>query len=220
MPDLSVPERWSARRKPWPGSTAWRYLQNERAIPDTVLQAAVAQDLLREGPQGSMWAAHQHGSGDVTGWEERGPDWRGFATGGAKVLFRFGSAGGPRLCVAEAAIDAMSLAALEEQRPDTRYLSTGGGWSPASSEALLDLAVQADALLVAATDNNAQGETFAARLEALATDAGCGFVRLRPELEDWNEDLKAKRRNKDGREEERDGCRMPAGRLKGEAPPG
>ncbi|UES41956.1 DUF3991 and toprim domain-containing protein [Roseibium aggregatum] len=220
MPDLSVPERWSARRKPWPGSTAWRYLQNERAIPDTVLQAAVAQDLLREGPQGSMWAAHQHGSGDVTGWEERGPDWRGFATGGAKVLFRLGPVDGPRLCVTEAAIDAMSLAALEEQRPDTRYLSTGGGWSPASSEALLDLAIQADAVLVAATDNNAQGETFAARLEDLASDAGCGFSRLRPELDDWNEDLKAQRRKKNGREEERGGCRMPAVRLKGEAPPG
>ena len=219
-PDLSVPERWSARRKPWPGSTAWRYLQNERALPDTVLQAAVAQDLLREGPQGSMWAAHREGFGALTGWEERGPDWRGFATGGAKVLFRLGPADAQRLCVAEAAIDAMSLAALEEQRPDTRYLSTGGGWSPASSEALLDLAVRADALLVAATDNNAQGETFAARLEALAADAGCGFVRLRPDLEDWNEDLKARTRKKSGREEKRDGCRMPAVRLKGEAPPG
>jgi hypothetical protein len=85
---------------------------------------------------------------------------------------------------------------------------------------LLDLAVRADTLLVAATDNNAQGETFAARLEALAADAGCGFVRLRPALEDWNEVLKARRRRKDGREEEKDGCRMPAVRLKGEAPPG
>ncbi len=219
-PDLSIPDRWSARRKPWPGSATWRYLQDERALPDRVLRAAVAQDLLREGPQGSMWAAHRHGSGAVTGWEERGPDWRGFATGGAKVLFRLGPVDGPRLCVAEAAIDAMSLCALEGLRPDTLYLSTGGGWSPASSEALLDLAVRADALLVAATDNNAQGETFAARLEALASDAGCGFVRLCPELEDWNEVLKAKRRRKDGKEEERDGCRMPAVRLKGEAPPG
>ncbi|MEZ4533345.1 MAG: DUF3991 and toprim domain-containing protein [Thermomicrobiales bacterium] len=218
--DLTIPERWKARRKPWRGSLTWRYLRDERHIPEAILRAAIAQDILREGPHGSMWAAHCSGSGAVTGWEERGPDWRGFATGGAKVLFRFGTVDGLRLCVTEAAIDAMSLAALEEQRPDTLYLSTGGGWSPASSEALLDLAVRADALLVAATDNNAQGESFAARLETLAADAGCGFVRLRPELEDWNEDLKAKRRKKDGREEERDGCRMPAGRVKGEAPPG
>lgn len=220
MTDLSVPERWSARRKPWPGSATWRYLQDERALPDPVMRAAVSEDLLREGPQGSMWAAHRDPSGIVTGWEERGPDWRGFASGGTKLLFAFGAETSLRLCVVEAAIDAMSLAALEEQRPDTRYLSTGGGWSPASSEALLDLAIRADALLVAATDNNAQGETFAARLEALARDAGCQFARLRPELEDWNEDLKAKRKKKDGREEERGGCRMPAVRLKGEAPPG
>ena len=220
VPDLTIPERWDMRRKPWRGSATWCYLRDERDIPEAILRSAITRDILREGPRGSMWAAHRDRTGAVTGWEERGPDWRGFATGGAKVLFRLGPVDGPRLCVAEAAIDAMSLAALEDQRPDTRYLSTGGGWSPASSEALLDLAVRADALLVAATDNNAQGETFAERLEALAADAGCGFVRLRPELEDWNEDLKAKRRMKDGREEERDGCRMPAVRLKGEAPPG
>jgi hypothetical protein len=220
MPDLSVPERWSGRRKPWPGSATWRYLQDERALPDPVLRQAVAEDLLREGPQSSMWAAHRNPSGIVTGWEERGPDWRGFASGGTKLLFALGAETSLRLCVVEAAIDAMSLAALEEQRPDTRYLSTGGGWSPATSKAVLDLAIRADALLVAATDNNAQGETFAARLEALARDVGRQFVRLRPELEDWNEDLKAKRRKKDGREKERDGCRMPAVRLKGDAPPG
>ncbi|WP_127524544.1 DUF3991 and toprim domain-containing protein [Mesorhizobium sp. Z1-4] len=219
-PDLTIPERWNARRKPWRGSATWCYLRDERHIPEAVLRAAIAQDILREGPHGSMWAAHRDRTGAVTGWEERGPDWRGFASGGAKLLFAFGAEMSLRLCVAEAAIDAMSLAALEDQRPDTRYLSTGGGWSPASSEALLNLAVRKGAHLVAATDNNAQGETFAARLEALAADAGCGFVRLRPELEDWNEDLKAKRRKKHEREEVRDGCRMPAVRLKGEAPPG
>ena len=31
---------------------------------------------------------HTDPAGLVTGWEERGPEWRGFATGGAKVLFR------------------------------------------------------------------------------------------------------------------------------------
>ncbi|WP_420406547.1 DUF3991 and toprim domain-containing protein [Hoeflea sp.] len=219
-PDLSIPERWNARRKPWRGSATWRYLRDERDIPEAILRSAITQDILREGPRGSMWAAHRDRTGAVTGWEERGPDWRGFATGGAKVLFRFGPANGPRLCVTEAAIDAMSLAALEDQRPDTRYLSTGGGWSPASSEALLDLAVQPDALLVAATDNNAQGETYAARLEALATDAGCGFVRLCPELEDWNQVLRETVRKKKEKGEGRKPCRMPATRLKGEAPPG
>ena len=34
----------------------------------------------------------------------------------------------------------MSLAAIEGQRPDTLYVSTGGGWSPATDEAIRDLA--------------------------------------------------------------------------------
>ncbi|WP_438503281.1 DUF3991 domain-containing protein, partial [Bradyrhizobium campsiandrae] len=37
-----------------------------------------------------MWAAHRSENGIVVGWEERGPQWRGYATGGAKELFRLG----------------------------------------------------------------------------------------------------------------------------------
>ncbi|WP_419914576.1 DUF3991 domain-containing protein [Hoeflea sp.] len=189
-PDLSVPQRWSARRKPWPGSATWRYLQDERALPEPVMRAAVAQDLLREGPHGSMWAGHMDDAGRVTGWEERGPEWRGFATGGAKVLFRLGPADALRLCVTEAAVDAMSLAAIERLRPGTLYLSTGGGWSPSTEAALRGLAARADALLVAATDANSQGETFAERLRVLAEEECCNWQRLRPSSEDWNACLK------------------------------
>jgi hypothetical protein len=220
LPDLSVPVRWSARRKPWPGSATWRYLQDQRSLPDAVLRTAVALDHLREGPQGSMWAVHRDPSGTVTGWEERGPDWRGFASGGAKLLFALGGETSLRLCVTEAAIDAMSLWALEGMRPDTLYLSTGGGWSPATTQMVFVLARRPGTEIVAAGDNNRQGDIFAARLKELAIDAGAGFERLRPELDDWNEVLKAEKRKKDGKEKEKNGCRMPAGRLKGEAPPG
>ena len=45
-------------------------------------------------------------------------NWRGFATDGAKKLFRFGPAGSElRICITEAAVDAMSLAAIEESAP-------------------------------------------------------------------------------------------------------
>ena len=64
-------------------------------------------------PFGSLWAAHKDRAGLVTGWEERGPQWRGFATGGSKRLFQFGATNPKRLCVTEAAIDALSLAAIE-----------------------------------------------------------------------------------------------------------
>lgn len=124
-----APKRWAKRRKPWRGSMTWRYLREERCLSEPIIRAAVQADLLREGPHGSMWAAHRDDRGVVTGWEERGPQWRGFSTGGSKVLFRLGAVDGSRLCVTEAAIDAMSLAAFEGLREGSLYLSTGGGWS-------------------------------------------------------------------------------------------
>ncbi len=191
-PNQTVPERWQNRRKPWCGSTTWRYLRDARGIPDPVLRQTVAAGVLREGPHGSMWAGHTDEAGRVTGWEERGPRWRGFASGGAKVLFRFGPTEATRFCVTEAAIDAMSLAAIERLRLGSQYLSTGGGWSPSTEAALRGLAIRPDVLLVAATDANSQGETFAERLRILAEEEGCNWQRLRPPSDDWNACLKEK----------------------------
>jgi len=187
----SVAERWGHRFKPRPGSPAWLYLTGERALPADIVKQAVACDRLREGPQGSMWAAHSDSAGALTGWEERGPEWRGFATAGAKELFRFGPAGSERICITEAAIDAMSLAAIEGLRPDTLYVSTGGGWSPATDEAIRGLAKRANAWFVAATDNNRQGDVYADRVRAIAAEASARYARSRPRADDWNEDLKA-----------------------------
>ncbi|MCT4475289.1 DUF3991 and toprim domain-containing protein [Bosea spartocytisi] len=190
-PVRSIFERWSSRRRPWPGSMMWCYLRDDRFLPEAVIRAAIRQDVLREGPYGSMWAAHGDEAGAVIGWEERGREWRGFSTGGAKLLFRFGSPEAARLCVTEAAIDAMSLAAREGTRPDSLYLSTGGGWSPATAAAIRMLAGRTGALLIAAPDNNHQGETYAQRLMVIAREIGCGFERLRPVQVDWNAGLQA-----------------------------
>ncbi len=191
-PDQTITQRWQNRRKPWSGSATWRYLRDARGIPEPVLRQAIAADVLREGPHGSMWAGHTDEAGYVTGWEERGKEWRGFASGGAKVLFRLGATDATRLCVTEAAIDAMSLAAIERLRPGSLYLSTGGGWSPSTEAALRGLATRPDVLLVAATDANSQGETFAERLRVLAEEEGCNWQRLRPPSDDWNACLKEK----------------------------
>ncbi|SFJ59553.1 Toprim-like [Bradyrhizobium sp. Gha] len=186
----SVAERWKRRFRPRPGSPSWRYLTAERGVPSDIVNQAVASDRLREGPQGSMWAAHSDSAGALTGWEERGPSWRGFATDGGKELFRFGSAAAERICITEAAIDAMSLAAIEVLRPDTLYVSTGGGWSPATDVAVRRLANRANAWLVAATDNNRQGDIYADRVRAIAAEASARYARLRPCAGDWNEDLR------------------------------
>ncbi|MDP2120862.1 MAG: DUF3991 and toprim domain-containing protein [Hoeflea sp.] len=193
-PDESVPERWTVRRKPWRGSATWRYLRDERHIPERVIRTAIARNLLREGPRGSMWAAHTEAAGIVSGWEERGPEWRGFASGGSKVLFRFGHKGAVRICVTEAAIDAMSLAAIENIRRDTLYVSTGGGWSPATDAALRLMGQRPDVRLVAATDANPQGEAFVSRLRELAGELACDFERLKPVTDDWNDQLRLQER--------------------------
>ncbi|KQZ99917.1 hypothetical protein ASD64_14005 [Mesorhizobium sp. Root157] len=185
-PDQSIPDRWAARRKPWRGSATWRYLRDERHVPEQIIRSAIAQNLLREGPRGSMWAAHQGDDGAVTGWEERGLEWRGFAAGSSKVLFRFGLKDAVRICVTEAAIDAMSLAAIERVRRDTLYVSTGGGWAPATEAALRALSARPDMRLVAATDANPQGEAFVSRLREVAGELSCDFERLKPAAEDWN----------------------------------
>ncbi|NGO66076.1 DUF3991 domain-containing protein [Rhizobium daejeonense] len=202
-PAGDIAERWRNRRTPSPGSDTWRYLCWERSIPSAILRQAGREGLLREGPYGSMWAAHVDNHGRVVGWEERGPDWRGFSTGGSKVLFRLGPSDASRLCVTEAAIDAMSLAALEGSREGTVYLSTGGGWSSATDAALCELAVRPGLTLVAATDANSQGDVYAERLRALAEACGCDWQRLRPPADDWNEVLKAKQNEKRERTKEK-----------------
>lgn len=189
----SIADRWSHRKRPWRASATCRYLQHCRALPWQVISAAIRADLLREGPCGSMWAKHVDETGAVIGWEERGPEWRGFSTGGAKALFQFWMESARRICVTEAAIDALSLAAIEQTRSDTLYVSTGGGWSPLTAQALKTLACVENAWLVAATDNNVQGEVFADRLRQMADSAGRDFSRLRPQCEDWNEELKQRR---------------------------
>ncbi|WP_338011745.1 DUF3991 and TOPRIM domain-containing protein [Ensifer sp. LCM 4579] len=211
----SIADRWAPRESPVPGSGVWRYLRWERSLPAATIRKAISQGVLREGPYGSMWAAHVDETGTVTGWEERGPDWRGFATGGTKVLFRFGSSPALRLCVTEAAIDAMSLAAIEGMREGTLYLSTGGGWSPATDAALRALAADPAVQLVAATDANSQGDAYAHRLRSLAEELGCDWLRLRPPRGDWNDVLKQRESEK----EQDETCHMPDRRVKGEALP-
>ena len=189
-PNISITERWRTRRKPWKGSATWRYLVNERGLPEWIIRFAISTNMLREGPHGSMWAAHTDGDGAITGWEERGPNWRGFSSGGTKILFRLGRPDARRLCVTEAAIDAMSLAAIEGMREGSLYLSPGGGWSPATAEALRILAIRPGTQIVAATDANAQGAVFAERLRDIAVETGCDWLRLTPPADDWNDALR------------------------------
>jgi hypothetical protein len=127
----------------------------------------------------------------------RGPAWRSFSAGGDKTLFRL--SGGPgrlsRVTVCEAAIDALSLAAIETCRFDTLYTATAGGMGPATIVALHQLlqglAREPVGTLIAATDADIAGRRYAARLQEMATEAGVRFDAILPPdgLNDWNDVL-------------------------------
>jgi hypothetical protein len=196
---LPVAARWERRRPLSRGSPAWRYLTEQRGLPETVLVPAYAADAVREGPHGSAWFAHRDGTGRLTGIEMRGSDYRNFSAGGDKTLFRLPGGPGPlmRVAVCEAAIDAMSLAAIERSRSDTLYAATAGGMGPETVVALHQLLQVLSSgpagLLIAATDADTAGRRYAARLAALATEAAVRFTAILPPdgLNDWNDALRA-----------------------------
>lgn len=187
---------WANRNPPRQSSPAWSYLNTERGLPDTILKAAIAQNLLREGPQGTAWFAHRDNEGAFSGMEMRGPSYRGFSTGGiGKRLFRFEANPGAevhRVVLTESAIDALSFAAMDRFSRNSLYLSTAGGMSPESVGALKTLLAQVatrpEGRLIIAVDNDRQGDAYAARFKGLAEEAGLWNGRLSPKTpgEDWN----------------------------------
>jgi hypothetical protein len=199
-PGAPIADRWERCRPLSRGSPAWRYLAAQRGLPESVLLIARAADAVREGPRGSAWFAHRDNARVLTGIEMRGPDYRNFSAGGGKALFRLpGDLGSPpRVAVCEAAIDALSLAAIEGCRPDTLYAATAGGMGPATVAALQrllpDLAADPAGILIAATDADTAGRHFAARLEGLAAEARVRFSAILPPdgLNDWNDYLCAR----------------------------
>jgi hypothetical protein len=193
-----VAARWERRQSLSRGSLAWRYLTEQRGLPEAILVSARAADAVREGPHGSAWFAHRDGAGRLTGIEMRGSDYRNFSAGGDKTLFRLPGGPGPlmRVAVCEAAIDAMSLAAIERSRSDTLYVATAGGMGPETVVALHQLlrVLSSDpaGMLIAATDADTAGRRYAARLAALATEAAVRFAAILPPdgLNDWNDALR------------------------------
>jgi hypothetical protein len=138
---LPVALRWQRQPPLLRGSLAWRYLTERRGLPEQILAAARAADAIREGPHGSAWFAHRDAAVLLTGIEMRGSDYRNFSAGGEKTLFRLPGGPGPlhRVAACEAAIDALSLAAIESTRDDTLYTATAGGMGPETVVALRQL---------------------------------------------------------------------------------
>lgn len=125
----------------------------------------------------------------LTGWEKKNRNFTGYAEGGRKALFaaRAGvsaTEAPPRLVVAESALDALSFYQIDPA--PALLLSFAGGISLDLQEPLLRhvLTTYPAAEVVTATDNDAQGELYAATIAAIRPNA----VRARPPAgKDWND---------------------------------
>jgi len=91
-PPVPVLERWAKRRAMRRDLPAWTYLTEVRRLPSVVVKVAIRREQVKEGPHESAWFAHRDHEGRLTGIEIRGPDYRGFSTGGDKTLFRLSGA--------------------------------------------------------------------------------------------------------------------------------
>lgn len=197
--DAPPAPRWERCAVLAPGSQAWIYLTVERALPEWVVRRAVAAGVVRDGLH-AAWFGHRDAQGQICGAELRGPERHLCLKGTVKTLFRYMPGGAPvvrRLVVTEAALDALSFAALDGGRTvDTLYTSTAGGMGPETEEALRAhlraMAREPGARLVIATDNDKAGDRYAARLASLADGAGVPWTRELPAwgMNDFNDVLR------------------------------
>jgi Toprim-like/Protein of unknown function (DUF3991) len=197
--DRSVAERWADRKAMRPGSATWCYLARKRFLPSIIIEGASRAGVLREGPAGSAWFAHVNDAGSVAHVDIRGSTYKGSLTGGVKSLFRMSLSTQcfPRVVLAEAAIDALSVAAIEGLRTDTLYVASGGGMGQGTIDALeallADMATLPGALFCSATDADGPGDRFSERHKSLAKKFNVPFARLRPpDGDDWNDVLRAR----------------------------
>lgn len=178
--------RWAAAKH----ITAQRSYAEKRGISRETL-ARFPSDL-RVGAFGGVYFAHRNiDTGDIQGFEQR---WEvdgqknkaRFAKGGRKTVNILGEpARATRMAVVESGLDALALAELE-QRDDTLYVSTGGGFGPLTEAALQRFATGRTVL--GAFDNDRAGETLHRKLLGFLPEA----QRLSPPSQIQGSDMPCK----------------------------
>jgi hypothetical protein len=196
-PDKPMPARWAERKAVWSNSPTWRYLNRQRGLSAEIIEAASVAGVLREGPVGSAWFAHFDRGGAVAHVDHRGPTYKGSLIGGVKSLFRLRLKGPslPRLVVTEAAIDALSLAAMRIFAVTRSTPRPGAAWGRVPSLRSRRCSSILQGLM---TRFSVAPRTLMDRVIVLPTgtnhlrENSIHFARLRPPIEggDWNNVLR------------------------------
>ena len=162
------------------------YLESRGLEPATIVGFS---ERIRTDERGNTLFRHDDLFG-LSGWEIKNKGFSGFARGGNKAFFACRVGIQPekeinRLVVAESAIDGMSF--YQHDPTPALVLSFGGGLSPEQGELLHHVLTKYPAAeIVTATDNDPQGEVFAALIQSHRPDA----VRARPiRGKDWNDSI-------------------------------
>lgn len=190
----SVETDHTAARRRWEAAPfigqASSYAEQRGISRKTLLRFS---DQVRIGPFGGTIFAHRNEHGDIQGFEQR---WdpkkvaeKRFAAGGLKSLCILGDPStAQRVCIVEGGLDALALAEIE-QRNDTLYVSTGGGFGARTKEALARIA--AGKVIVSAFDNDVAGDA----MHQTVTEQLPSAERLKPRdgCKDWLVQLNAMR---------------------------
>ncbi len=197
---------FEAVRRRWASFDAGSAYLLGRGISAEIVAAFVGD--IRTDRAGNACCAHRLLTGEIVGYEIKGPrragqegakrSYTAFSAGGSKSIFRIGQGPVQRLVVAEAAIDALSVAEHEGLRQGTRYCSLYGEPGPTNVETLQAIARRFPGRSwVLAFDVDGKGEGFAAQVRAIvgSVDPTASFETaalpaspdpLRP-YKDWNE---------------------------------
>jgi hypothetical protein len=171
------------------------YLENERGIPRQILQSRRFAGRIRVDTRGNAVFPHFDADG-LSGFEIKNHAFTGFSTGGVKGIWTSHvELGDNRIAFCESAIDALSLAALEQDE-HTRYASIGGRPGPSQKRLIRDAAtvMPASSTVVAAMDADAPGRELAEIVREAVQSAGRPDLRFETVLplgaKDWNDILR------------------------------
>ncbi len=179
------------------------YLEEERCIPGDLLAHGRFKGTIMTDTYHNAVFPHYDKDGEIVGYVKKNRKFNGFSEGGEKLLWKSNQfKTDTKLVVCEAAIDALSIAAMTancEKMADvffhTRYVSIDGGLSP-EAEALLKEEVRQmpkDAVIEAAFDHDSQGEKYTEKLRLICEECGDKKIQINTpkKKKDWNEVLVA-----------------------------